>query len=236
MLIVTAMIYEISPTLPTRDDVLNDPVQREAADLAYHASQTGPWTVMPCSVAYCSLSQILSPEERAELHAQAENIARQAGRPHDAILANQYDRRKELGQIEYIFDLGNWSPYFVSEPGKKYATMLQMLQYPFSRGSVHIPSKGESNREKATIDDKPIIDPRYYLGPGEIDRKVMAKAQRFADRICRTEPLCNVVRDRVFPPHVMESECEDEVYNNFVSNYTATDWHRKLPFQDGIFH
>jgi hypothetical protein len=229
------MIYEIPPTFPTRDDVLNDPVQREAADVAYHTSQIGPWTVMPCSVAYCSLSQILSPKECAELHVQAEGIARQTGRPHDALLVNQFDGGKELGQIEYIFDFGNWSPYFLSEPGKKYATMLQMLQYPFSRGSIHIPSKGETNGETITIDDKPIIDPRYYLGPGEIDRKIMAKAQRFADRICRTEPLRNVVRGRVFPPPVRESDNEDEVYDNFVSNYTATDWHRKLPSQDDVF-
>jgi hypothetical protein len=229
------MIYEISPTLLTRDDILNDPVRRQAADLAYQTFQTGPWTEMPCSVAYCSLSQILSSEECAELHARAQDIARQVGRPHDAILANQFDQGHELGQVEYIFDLGNWSPYFVPEPGKKYATMLQMLQYPFSRGSIHIPSKAENNCEKTTIDDKPVIDPRYYLGPGEIDKKVMAKAQRFADRICQSDPLCKIARGRVFPPPSRDSDSEDSIYDDFVSNYTATDWHRKLHSQDDAF-
>jgi hypothetical protein len=225
---VTATIYEIPADLSSRDDVLNDPIQRQAADVTYQTSQTGPWTGMPCSVAYCSLSQILSAEECTELHVQAEDIARQTGRPHNALLAHQFAPGNQLGQIEYIFDLGNWNPYFASEPGKKYATMLQMLQYPFSRGSIHIPSKSEKNGVKATIDDKPIIDPQYYLGPGEIDRKIMAKALKFGDRICRTEPLCKIVRGRVFPPLANESDNEDETYDNFVSNYTVTDWHRKL--------
>ncbi|EKV05090.1 hypothetical protein PDIG_37940 [Penicillium digitatum PHI26] len=122
---MTATIFEIPATIPTRDDILQDPIQREAADRAYYASQTGPWTVMPCSVAYCPLSKILSPAECDELHTQAKEIARKTGRTRDALLASQFDSGQARGQIEYLFDLGNWSPYFVSEPGKKYATMLQ---------------------------------------------------------------------------------------------------------------
>lgn len=229
---MTATIFEISSTIPTRDDILKDPIQREAADRAYYASQAGPWTVMPCSVAYCPLSKILSPKECDELHTQAKEIARETGRTHDAILAGQFEYGHARGQIEYLFDLGNWSPYFVSEPGKKYATMLQMLQYPFSRGSIHIPAMGEHNYEKATIDDKPVIDPRYFLGPGEIDKKVMAKALRWGDRICQTKPLAKLIRRRVFPPPAKEADSEEKVYEEFVSNYTVTDWHRMFPLQD----
>ncbi|KAJ5365179.1 Glucose-methanol-choline oxidoreductase [Penicillium concentricum] len=222
---MTATIFEIPSTIPTRDDILKDPIQREAADCAYYASQTGPWTVMPCSVAYCPLSKILSPEECDELHTQAKEVARGTGRTHDAILASQFESGEARGQIEYLFDLGNWSPYFVSEPGKKYATMLQMLQYPFSRGSIHIPPMSDNNYEKATIDDKPVIDPRYFLGPGEIDKKVMAKALRWGDQICQTEPLAKLIRGRVFPPPAKAGDSEEKVFEEFVSNYTVTDWH-----------
>ncbi|KAL9577400.1 MAG: hypothetical protein Q9203_007477, partial [Teloschistes exilis] len=100
--------------------------------------------------------------------------------------------RQNLGQIEYNFDLSNYSPYFVSEPGKRYATMLMMLQYPFSTGSIHLPPTNNTttNNKRATADDKPLIHPRYFLGPGgENDLEMMSAGQRFADRIVRTAPL-----------------------------------------------
>lgn len=89
----------------------------------------------------------------------------------------------------------------------------------------------ETNYEKATIDEKPMIDPRYFLGPGEIDKKVMAKALRWGDRICQTEPLAKLIRGRVFPPPANGTKTEDEVYEEFVSNYTVTDWHRMFSLQ-----
>jgi choline dehydrogenase-like flavoprotein len=179
---------------------------------------------MPCSVAYTPLSKVLTPDECAELYNDTQRLAKRTGRASDALLASQFEPGKTRGQIESLFDLGNWSPNFVSESGKKYATMLQMLQYPFSRGSIHIPPKGE--KQKTTVDDKPVIDPQYYLGAGEIDKRIMAKAQRWADRICRTEPLAQIVRGRVFPTPAETSDSEETAYDEFVSNYTITDWHR----------
>ncbi|KAJ5118428.1 uncharacterized protein N7443_007357 [Penicillium atrosanguineum] len=218
---MTATIFEVLPTLSSRDCIIGDPILTEAADRAYHASKTGPWTVMPCSVAYCSLSQIIPPWELAEISCEADRITQQTGCARDRLIAQQF--KSPRGQIEYIFDVGNWSPYFLSEPGKSYATMLQMLQYPFSRGSVHIPSLTRDHPE-VTIDDKPIIDPRYYLDEGEFDKKIMALGQRMADRICSTEPLSKIIVNRVLPP-VAELGREEQAYEDFVSNCTVTDWH-----------
>lgn len=223
---MTATIFEVLPTLSSRDNILNDTILREAADRAYYASQTGPWTVLPCSVAYCPLAQVASPSEQAQLQITAQNIAQETGRSQDKLLGEQFDSTKKMrGQLEYIFDLGNWSTYFESEPGKKYGTLLQMLQYPFSRGSIHIPPQKDPSR-KSTVDDKPIIDPQYYQGPGEIDRDVMALGQRMAKRISQTEPLAKLIQKRVFPPLPEDSASEQSVYEDFVSNYTVTDWHR----------
>lgn len=228
---MTATIFEILPTLSSRDDILNDTILREAADRAYYASQTGPWTVLPCSVAYCPLAQVASHNEQAQLHIIAQNIARGTGRSKDELLGEQFDSTKKMrGQLEYIFDLGNWSTYFESEPGKKYGTLLQMLQYPFSRGSIHISPQRDLSR-KSTVGDKPVIDPRYYQGPGEIDRQIMVLGQRMAERISQTEPLAKIIQKRVFPPPSENSTLEQSVHEGFVSNYTVTDWHRmsKIP-------
>ncbi|GLI74784.1 hypothetical protein PoHVEF18_003032 [Penicillium ochrochloron] len=222
---MTATIFEVLPTLSSRDDILSDSILREAADRAYYASQIGPWTVLPCSVAYCPLAQVASPTEQTQLHIDARKVAQETRRLQDELLGEQFDSTKELrGQLEYIFDLGNWSTHFQSEPGKKYGTLLQMLQYPFSRGSIHIPPQKDPS-QKSTIHDKPIIDPRYYLGPGNIDRQVMALGQRMAKRIAQTEPLAKIIQRQVFPPLPDQSSSEQSVYEDFVTNYTVTDWH-----------
>ncbi|KAE8372233.1 hypothetical protein BDV26DRAFT_274571 [Aspergillus bertholletiae] len=221
---MTATIFEIPPDIPTRDEVLRDSTLREAANREYEGSKTGPWTILPCSIAYCSLSQIITPQELEGLRSKAESVAKQTDKRRDKILARQFCESVNLGQLEYLFDVGNWSPYYTSEEGKKYGTMLTMLQYPWSRGSIHLPAKDPGNR--ATIHDKPIIDPQYYRGHGEIDLEVMKIGQRLTDRICATKPLSDIICSRVFPPmsDSVPSANIDE-YDEFVRNYTITDWH-----------
>ncbi|KAB8234180.1 GMC family oxidoreductase [Aspergillus alliaceus] len=214
---MTATIFEVSPELLTRDDILRDKALREAAEREYEETQSGPWTILPCSIAYCSLSQIIDEKEAADLRSRAESIAKQTGKRRDEIRARQFRDDVNLGQLEYLFDVGNWSPYLTSEEGKKYGTMLMMLQYPFSTGSIHVPPM-ESGR--VTIHDKPIIDPKYYLDYGDIDFEVMKMGQRLTERISTTQPLSNIIRSRVFPPI-----SEGVEYDEFVRNYTITDWH-----------
>ncbi|KAA8649313.1 hypothetical protein EYZ11_007058 [Aspergillus tanneri] len=213
--LMTVSIFEVQPSLTTRDDVLSDTELYEAATQEYEASRTGPWTVLPCSIAYCPLSTFITPDQLADLHRQAKEIAQETGRHSDEILARRFKANTSLGHIEFLFDLGNWSPFFASEPGKKYGTMLQMLQYPFSRGSVHIPP--QSSDFRTTVAEDPLIDPRIYLGPGEIDRNVMSLAQEFGTRICQTEPLCSIIRFRSHPA--------TEEHDKFVVQNTITDWH-----------
>ncbi|KAE8421967.1 hypothetical protein BDV36DRAFT_18903 [Aspergillus pseudocaelatus] len=221
---MTATIFEISSQIPTRDEVLQDSELREAASREYEGSKSGPWTILPCSIAYCSLSQIIPQEELEDLRSRAESLAKQTGKQRDEILARQFREHANLGQLEYLFDVGNWSPYFPSEKGKKYGTMLMMLQYPWSRGSIHQSLKDPGL--DATVHDKPIIDPRYYLGHGEIDLEIMKIGQRLTERICATKPLSDIICSRVFPP-MPDSDASDEVeeYDEFVRNYTITDWH-----------
>ncbi|GAB1203604.1 hypothetical protein APSETT445_002240 [Aspergillus pseudonomiae] len=167
---------------------------------------------------------IIGQEELEGLRSRAESLATETGKKRDEILARQLQEHANLGQLEYLFDVGNWNPYFKSEEGKKYGTMLMMLQYPWSRGSIHLPHKDAGLR--ATIHDKPIIDPRYYLGHGELDLEVMKIGQRLTERICATKPLSDMICSRVFPPMPSsDAPVEIDEYDEFVRNYTITDWH-----------
>ncbi|KAH6655332.1 putative choline dehydrogenase [Truncatella angustata] len=208
------MIFEVNSSLANPDDLKTNDNAKAAAMRQYTQSQSGPLTVLPCSICYLPLSHFVPEDILSSLQsrtADLNNIAQNKRK----ILAQRFDSQKSLGQIEYIFDLGNWNPYFEPAAGKKYGTMLQILQYPFSRGSIHIRSSDAA--------DKPIIDPAYYSGPGgQMDLEAMVLCARFADRICRTAPLARIVGARASPP---ASATRDEDLRGWTVENTITDYH-----------
>lgn len=219
---MTATIYEISPDITTPDDLRSAPDLLASALQTYTSNASGPLTQIPSSVSYLPFSSVMPTPHLDRITA----LIPTAPAASDAystlrhkILAERFSPGSNLGQIEFNFDTSNYSPYFVAEPGKKYATMLQMLQYPFSTGSIHIPA----SQTKATMHEKPIIDPKYYQGPGgEVDFQTMVESQAFAHKITTTTPLSSIIVKRVFPP--LPTKGEDN-FEEYVRNYTITDWH-----------
>lgn len=218
------MIFEISPCIVTPEDLRADPKLAEAADKEYALSQSGPRTAIPSSVAYLPFSHFVPREELSSLGQSLLSQSTPNSKPRDRILVDRLLAEKNLGQIEWNFDVSNYSPFFKSLPGKKYATMLQMLQYPFSKGSIHIPTTSQKNSTKIDAKEKPVIDPRYYAEKGgEVDFKMMVASQAYADKICSISPLSDIIVARVYPP----SDPTDPNYNftDWVRNSTITDWH-----------
>ena len=228
------MIFEISPSIVTPEDLRADPILAEAADKEYVLSQSGPRTAIPSSVAYMPFSHFVPREELLSLGNSLLSQSTPKSKPSDRILVDRLLAEKNLGQIEWNFDVSNYSPFFKSLPGKKYATMLQMLQYPFSKGSIHIhPLTAEQKRNgtKATAADKPVIDPKYYEGiGGEVDFKMMVASQTYADKICSTPPLSDIIVQRVYPPpsppssHPTNNPATED-FSSWVRDSTITDWH-----------
>jgi len=65
----------------------------------------------------------------------------------------------------------------------------------------------------------PIIDPQYYAGQGgDVDFTIMAAAQKFANRICSTALLSNIIKTRVFSP-TAESHAKEGDFVGFIRNY-----------------
>lgn len=92
--------------------------------------------------------------------------------------------------------------------------MLQILQYPFSRGNIHI--------ETASVLEKPCIDPKYYGGRGgEVDLAIMIECAKFAEKITKTHPLASIVRGRVAPPAQAKT---DEELRDWLVKETICDW------------
>lgn len=220
---VTETIYEFSPEVVGSAEFRFNPEMRKVANLAYESSRTGPHTILPSSIAYCPLNKVLSPEHVAQLGRKAEQIAKESGKPREIMLARQFDQGKLLGQIEYIFDLSNWSDFFQGDPDKKYATVLQALLYPFSHGWIHVPPMKDG--KPVTVEDCPMINPRFYMNRGAIDFEIMTKSHHFIDRITSAEPMRQIMRGRALPP-VGSGDGKDE-FEDHVRNHTLTDWHRK---------
>jgi choline dehydrogenase-like flavoprotein len=211
---VTATIYEIDPSIQTPEDLRSDAALAAGADKLYETTQSGPRAILPCSICYVPFSHFTPPEALAEIAKRAPRSSLREG-----ILADRLSSpESRLGQTEYIFDVGNWSPFLKSpDPAKKYATLLQILQYPFSCGSVHISPSDPYG--------KPEIDPQYYAGSngvGGLDLELQIHAARFGQKLVQTEPLAKFIKGPAWPA---TSELGDEELKQWVVDNTVTDWH-----------
>lgn len=215
--IMAASIYEVDSDLTNPDDLKTDPGKAAAAREEFTSKGTGPLTILPNSICYLSLSHIMSEEALSRLATKANSIQDDFPERREIRIARFDPSLPKLGQIEYIFDLGNWNPYFLpgaGSTGKKFATMLQILQYPYSRGSIHVRS--------ANPFDKPSIDPRYYREVGgTLDLEIMVQCTKFAEKITQTHPLADIVHGRVVPP---KSAKTDDELRNWLVKETITDW------------
>ena len=221
------MILEVVDSVITPDELRSNAAAAKAADEEYALHRKGPRTAIPSSVVYLPFSHFIHSKELhalgSHLLATSKNDSNRST-PRDRILVDRLLADKNLGQIEYNFDTANYSPFFKGEPGKKYATMLMMLQYPFSKGSIHIPPMKDG--KKASMDQKPVIDPRYYQGPGgELDFQMMIACQEFADKICRTTPLADIIVSRAYPPPSSSSTDSPFDFAPWIRESTITDWH-----------
>jgi choline dehydrogenase-like flavoprotein len=209
---VTASIFEVDPATETPEDLKNDPILAAAADRLYETSQGGPRTILPGSFAYVPLSELADEVALTSLTGSVEYDDSKRG----CILARRISQRQNLGYVEYIFDVGNWSAFYASKPAKKYGTLLQILQYPFSRGTIHINPDDPHGH--------PLIDPDYYGGElGDIDLRIMESGLLFGQKIAATAPLRNMILEAVSPSQ--ETAQEPVKLRKWLHDNTVTDWH-----------
>ncbi|KAK4663190.1 hypothetical protein QC763_606430 [Podospora pseudopauciseta] len=222
--IMLPMVFEVDPKLPHPDDLFIEEIAATAYE-QYQREKSGRLTVLPCSMAYLPVSKLAPKEDVASLSSRSQQLER-FGAEQTSILSSRFDTDKQLGQVEFVFDLGNWNPSFApKEEGKRYCSMLLVLQYPYSRGSIHIDPKDGPTADgvPATAHQQPVIDPQYYVGPhGELDLEIMLHGAKFAQKICSTKPLKNVIPGPASPSSAVVS---DEDLRGWIVENTITDWH-----------
>ncbi|XWX01479.1 hypothetical protein V2A60_009507 [Cordyceps javanica] len=219
--IMLATIFEVDALLPNHD-LLTDSICAAQARQQYEAMRCGPLTVLPCSICYIPMKNIVSGQclSDMKLRAQAHSAFSAA---KSAIAVERLGNDTNLGHVEYIFDLGNWSPSFKSEAPKKYGTMLQILQYPFSVGSIHIRPSGNNNNGESPPTELH-IDPGYYQGEhGGLDIEVMQNAMNFLQKIVATQPLASIIHCPISP--TAEDMEDSNRMRDWIVENTITDWH-----------
>jgi choline dehydrogenase-like flavoprotein len=87
------------------------------------------------------------------------------------------------------------------------------LQYPFSRGTVHI----TSNDENAA----PAIDPKYFSN--NADLQIMARSLKHVVESVEKGPLKDVVVGLHTPSHEKYKTIED--YEEYIKDFTGTTYH-----------
>ncbi|KAK6347476.1 hypothetical protein TWF718_005317 [Orbilia javanica] len=213
--IMTVMLYEIDPSVENQDP-LQDPVQLADLEDEYYTNHTGLLTVLPTDFAYVPLHYFMNETYVNHLRTL---VSGSDARTNN--IKSKLNHTLNLGSMEFVFDPNQLFPIITPEPGKKYATVFQMLQYPFSTGSIHIPPA--VGVVSPTSDDHPIIDPKYYEGDGQIDMYTMAEGQKFADSIARESPLSSIIVKRVVPPEPAPGTETD--WLQYVKDTTVSDWH-----------
>ncbi|KAK6336204.1 hypothetical protein TWF696_001767 [Orbilia brochopaga] len=218
--IMSVLAYEIDSSVDNQDP-LKDPVQLAAAQTEYDTLHTGLLTVVPTDFTYVPLRYFLTPENITDLAASVVGTdARTLNIKSKLTSANE-----DLGYMEFVFDPNLLFPVPIptdpppEQEVPKYGLMYQMLQYPFSTGSIHIPA--------GTPDSSvhPEIDPKYYQGNGEIDKAIMAAGQMFADEIARTSPLSSIIIKRVVPAEPPTGPSSFEEWLENLTDSTVSDWH-----------
>lgn len=219
----TTSVFEVNPSLANPDDLRLDSVLAAACE-EYAETRTGPLTILPVSVSYVPAARYIRPDTlNMLLSSTAADTSDSPTAERSRLIRRRFQSRSNmLGHVEFIFDLGNWGidkPPLTSD-GKKYGSLLQILQYPFSKGSVHIqPPVGDSNPRPRLA-----IDPQYFGGrEGHLDLEIALRAHRFAEKIWSAQPLASIIRAQVQPS--LAETGTDEDLRSWLRRVATTDWH-----------
>ncbi|KAL4874971.1 GMC oxidoreductase-domain-containing protein [Aspergillus karnatakaensis] len=197
----TVVSWTVKPGVMTLDS-FGDPSKAEQATQEYTKTQGGPLSSMTSTQGFLPLKRILSKEELAEV---IKSI--QAVKPTTPFLERQIqqvikhlesDTSANLQLV--LFPLTLNPDGGIEHQGRFFTTPLPdqparlsaalCLQYPVSRGYIHIHSNDPSQ--------PPTIQPNYITHSADVT--ILAALARWGDKLGRVHPLVDSIAERVYPP------------------------------------
>lgn len=207
--------YEVIPGIPTLDN-FSDPNYFNTAYEQYITNATGPLATTGASSSLLSCPQIgcgdlIPPNDFS-------NIS--SGLKAQYTLLSKYFHSEAVTQELTV--TGGMSPQYANDTTKLFTTslpgnvftLLGVLEYPYSRGSIHINS--------ADARAYPAIDPRYLSHP--FDLEVLSRITFHLQKLAKTPPLSHLLKgnrtvDQPGYYELNESNVEEWVKRNLQSEY-----------------
>ena len=218
--LLTGISYNLAPNSSSLD-ALHDPQLQAKAIADYTSSQSGPLSTGQSSMGFIPYSSIATPSEveaTASLIISHSSTSPQQARADADRLRSPESAGLHIYGVAATFNLDQGhdsSKYFTPPPpGAQRITMGVSLQYPSSRGSVHITSRDPS--------EHPEIDPAYLSHPADL--AVLCAAVVYADKCFQVPCLKERVAERQIPPPGVDLG-DGAQLENHVRTHTNTEYH-----------
>ncbi|PLB40373.1 GMC family oxidoreductase [Aspergillus candidus] len=199
--VLTAAVYELSEGITSLDALRHPSILQEHVDM-YAKDSTGLLASATSGMGFLPYSRLVSS---AELERTCEKIL-------DSPAQTPFQRKQReqvvgqlrsptSGNIQFILSQGTLNVDEVVADQGKFAkplagtdpdgfTIVACLEYPASRGTVHITSSDP------TVN--PAVDPAYLSHPADVD--ILAAGLGFCDEIAQSPAFKDKIRRRAHPP------------------------------------
>jgi len=220
--VVAAAGYHVKEGVLTLDGIYKPEVM-EAAQKQLMEKQGGPLTCISSCQGFFPYNKIASPEELKETvqsirDTQAKCKTKFEREQLDQIIAHLESDKSANLQLVIIPATGNFKdgvqnqavlfPPPSSSDAPFGVSFAMCLQYPVSRGSIHISSSDPTKQ--------PVIDPCYLKHPA--DRAVLAAGLKFVDSVSKTSHVAELITERYMPTK------EKDLQTQAGGIAAVTDW------------
>ncbi|CAG8230118.1 unnamed protein product [Penicillium nalgiovense] len=194
------IMMEVQPGVVTLDTLSQAPETMAAAQKQYAETGTGPLTAVSSMQGFFPAKSILSETELAEIIQSIRDI-----KPNSAFHAKQLEQTianledDHSANMQLVTVSGSMNPDAIGHQGNIILprsadqaaglTLAACLQYPVSRGSIHI--------ESADPTKHPIVNPNYGGHPADIS--LLAAFLRWCDKVTESEHVKSSLLRRAFP-------------------------------------
>jgi choline dehydrogenase-like flavoprotein len=121
-------------------------------------------------------------------------------------------RDDRLPDFEIVAFPGFFTAISKPEAGKRYVTMLPMVNHPFSRGSIHARSTDPSVH--------PEIDPHYF--ESDIDLELLVQQIKYLRTLSDVEPWKSGIVREIDPGPNCQSDGD---IRDYIKNNLSSTWH-----------
>ena len=209
----------------TLDSIVRPEVMQQAGK-AYAEEASGPLACTSTVQGFFPYNKFASDQEVKDTIASIESIEDQtpfAKKQRETVIAHIKDPKSANLQLVLVCatadmkdsqaDQSKLFPPFEDPDRTNGLTLAICLQYPASRGSVHVRSSNPA--------DHPAIDPAWLTHQADVD--VLAAGMKFAHQTSLAEPLASKLGKRVVPSSDLDltktEDCKKAVLEWYMSEY-----------------